>query len=164
MAIKEHLRRITPYRKFIRGLLLLLFIGAVIFGIIVIAKLDDGVQKIQTAEQSDPMWVASQLQFELLRLENTLGEYAIGSKSAIDVAMRFEIAWSRINILQKGELPQLIESFQVNGNVVTDLEATFKRLEPAIQGLNVTAPLIPRLCSLIVLRSHRHPVPRQQVI
>lgn len=136
MAIKEHLRRITPYRKFIRGLLLLLFIGAVIFGIIVIAKLDDGVQKIQTAEQSDPMWVASQLQFELLRLENTLGEYAIGSKSAIDVAMRFEIAWSRINILQKGELPQLIESFQVNGNVVTDLEATFKRLEPAIQGLN----------------------------
>ena len=136
MAVKEHLRRITPHRKFIRGLLLLLFIGAVIFGIIVIAKLDDGVQKIQTAEQSDPLWVASQLQFELLRLENTLGEYAIGSKSAIDVAMRFEIAWSRINILQKGELPQLIESFQVNGDAVTDLEATFKRLEPAIQGLN----------------------------
>ena len=32
------------------------------------------------------------------------------------------------------------------------------------KAINVTAPLIPRLCSLIVLRSHRHPVPRQQVI
>ena len=136
MAVKEHLRRLIPYRKFIRGLLLLLFIGAVIFGITVIAELDDGVQKIQIAEQSDPLWVASQLQFEVLRLENALGEYALGSKTAIDVATRFEIAWSRINILQKGELPQLIESFQVDGNVVRDLEGTFKRLEPAIQGLN----------------------------
>lgn len=136
MAAKEHLRRIIPYRKSIRGLLLLLFIGAVFFGITVISKLDDGVQKIQTAEQSDPLWVASQLQFELLRLENAVGEYALGYKSAIDLAMRFEIAWSRINILQRGELPQLIESFQVDSDVVSDLEATFIRLEPVIQGLN----------------------------
>ncbi|UWR38778.1 MULTISPECIES: sensor histidine kinase [Sulfitobacter] len=136
MAVKEHLRRLIPYRKFIRGLLLLLFIGAVIFGITVVAKLDDGVQKIQTAEQSDPLWVASQLQFEVLRLENALGEYALGSKTAIDVVLRFEIAWSRINILQRGDLPQLIESFQVDSDVVSDLEATFIRLEPVIQGLN----------------------------
>lgn len=136
MAAKEHLRRLIPYRKFIRGLLLIFFIGAVIFGITVIAKLDDGVKKIQTAEQSDPLWVASQLHFEVLRLENALGEYALGYKSGADVAMRFDIAWSRINILQKGELPQLIESFQVNGDVVGDLEATFKRLEPVIQGFN----------------------------
>lgn len=136
MAAAEHLGPLIPYRKFIRGLLLLLFMGAVIVGITVITKLDDGVQQIQTAEQSDPLWVASQLQFEVLRLENALGEYAFGSKKAIDVAMRFEIAWSRINILQKGELPQLIKSFQVNSEVLEHLEATFKRLEPAIQGLN----------------------------
>ena len=136
MAAKEHLRRLIPYRKFIRGLLQILFVGAVIFGITVIAKLDDGVQKIQTAEQSDPLWVASQLQFEVLRFENALGEYALGSKTAIDVVTRFEIAWSRINILQKGELPQLIESFQIDSDVVSDLEATFIRLEPVIQGLN----------------------------
>lgn len=136
MAAQEHLRRLIPYRKFIRGLLLLLFIGAVIFGIIVLSKLDDGVQNIQTAEQSDPLWVASQLQFELLRLENALGEYALGYKSAVDVAMRFDIAWSRINILQKGELPKLIATFQINADVVPELEATFKRLEPAIKDLN----------------------------
>ncbi|MEQ6250185.1 HAMP domain-containing sensor histidine kinase [Sulfitobacter sp. HNIBRBA3233] len=136
MAVKEHLRRLSPYGKFIRGLLLLLFIGAAVFGIVVISKLDDGVQKIHTAEQSDPLWVASQLQFELLRLENALGEYALGSKSAADVAMRFDIAWSRINVLQKGELPQLVDSFQVDDRVVGNLEVTFERLEPVIQGLN----------------------------
>lgn len=137
MAAEEHLRRIIPFRKLIRGLLLLLFIGAVFFGSTVISKLDDGVQTIQTAEQSDPLWVASQLQFELLRLENALSEYALGYKSATDIVMRFEIAWSRINILQKGELPELLKNFQVNADVVTDLEATFMRLEPAIQGLDM---------------------------
>lgn len=136
MAAQDYLRRIIPHREFIRYLLLLLFIGAVIFGVIAISRLDEGVQKIQTAEQSDPLWVASQLQFEVLRLENALGDYAFGSNTAIDVAMRFEIAWSRINVLQKGELLQLIKSFQVNGDVIGDLEATFKSLEPAIRGLN----------------------------
>ncbi|SEL29096.1 Signal transduction histidine kinase [Roseovarius nanhaiticus] len=136
MAAEEHLGRITPYRRYIRGLLLLLFAGAVTFGITVISKLDDGVQQIKTAEQSDPLWVASQLQFELLRLEKAVGEYALGYKSPAEVAMRYDIAWSRINILQKGTLPELIEKFEIDADVVADLEATFKRLEPAINGLN----------------------------
>jgi signal transduction histidine kinase len=112
------------------------FVGASIFGIVVITKLDKAVLNIQTAEQSDPLWIASRLQFEMLRLENSLGEFALGYKSATDVTMRFDIAWSRINVLQQGKLPQLLERYRIKSEVVTDLEATFKLLEPAIKKLN----------------------------
>lgn len=110
--------------------------GAVFFGIGVIYKLGDRVEHIKIAEQSDPLWIASQLQFELLRLEKELSEFALGSKPAKEVEMRFDIAWSRINILQEGKLPQILKSYQISGDVLTDLEDTFRGLETEIKGLS----------------------------
>jgi signal transduction histidine kinase len=123
--------------KMTRIVLLSLFMGAVAFGIGVIYVLGDRVQNIKTAEQSDPLWIASQLQFELIRLENELGEYALGFKSAADVAMRFDIAWSRVNVLQEGKMPRLIENFHVDASVLPAIEATFHSLDGEIQNLKI---------------------------
>ena len=138
MATQEHFCRVTHRSRLTRIVFLTLFVGAVFFGIGVIYKLGDRVQSIQTVEQSDPLWIGSQLQFELLRLENNLGKVALGNKPAADAVLRFDIAWSRINILQEGKLPQLLANFEIDQGVLTDLEATFTTLEPQIEGLTAS--------------------------
>ncbi|MFG6585548.1 histidine kinase dimerization/phospho-acceptor domain-containing protein [Sulfitobacter sp. 1A12779] len=117
----------------IQAILLVLFVGAVAFGIGVILKLSDRVESIQTAEQRDPLWIGSQLQFEMLRLERALSEAALGLKPTTDVALRFDIAWSRITILQEGKLAQVIESFNIDHSVLLALEDRFEELEPLIE-------------------------------
>ncbi|WPZ23608.1 HAMP domain-containing sensor histidine kinase (plasmid) [Sulfitobacter faviae] len=119
--------------RVIQVLLLVLFVGAVVFGIGVILKLSDRVEGIQTAEQSDPLWIGSQLQFEMLRLEREISEAAWGFKSATDVALRFDIAWSRITILQEGKLAQVIKTFNIDQSVLLALEDRFETLEPLIE-------------------------------
>ncbi|UOA33749.1 Signal transduction histidine-protein kinase BarA (plasmid) [Sulfitobacter sp. DSM 110093] len=118
--------------RIIRTALLVLFVGAVFFGIGVIFKLSERVENIQTAEQSDPLWIGSQLQFEMLRLEKELSEVALGSKPAADIALRFDIAWSRITILQEGKLAELITAFNIDQSVLSALQDRFEVLEPQI--------------------------------
>ncbi|SDH04292.1 sensor histidine kinase [Sulfitobacter delicatus] len=136
MATEVHLGRVIRRVKFLRGLLLLLFIGAVGFAINVVHDLDQGVRSLRTAEQNDPVWVASHLQAELLQLKSDLSQFALGYGSANDVALRFDIAWSRINVLQEGKLSQIIGSFPVDASILAELEAEFQSLEPAIKRLN----------------------------
>lgn len=127
--------RVTDRIRLSRGVFLALFVAAVFFGIGVIYKLSDEVQNIQTAEQSDPLWIGSQLQFELLRFENDLRDVVLGYKPASDAALRFDIAWSRINILNEGKLARLLVDYEIDRGVLTDLETTFKTLEPQIAEL-----------------------------
>ncbi|MFG6539051.1 sensor histidine kinase [Sulfitobacter sp. CS16] len=132
MAAQNHCYRVTDKSRIIRAVLLVVFVGAVLFGIGVVYKLSDRVDNIQTAEQSDPLWIGSQLQFELLRLERELSEVALGLRPSTDVALRFNIAWSRITILQEGKLSELITSFGIDQTVLSDLEETFQAVEPDI--------------------------------
>ena len=118
--------------RIIRAVLLVVFVGAVLFGIGVVYKLSDRVDNIQTAEQSDPLWIGSQLQFEVLRLEKELSEVVLGLRPPTDVALRFNIAWSRITILQEGKLARLLKSFGIDQTVLSDLEQTFQTVEPDI--------------------------------
>lgn len=118
--------------RYVRAALLVFFVGAVLFGSGIVYKLSDRVDNIQTAEQSDPLWIGSQLQFEMLRLEKELSEVALGLRPASDVALRFDIAWSRITILQEGKLSRLLKSFAIDQTVLSALEETFQSVEPHI--------------------------------
>ena len=122
-------------RETSRPVLLTLFVGAVLFGIGVIYRLSDRVDEIHTAEQSDPLWIGSQLQFELLRLENHIGELALGMEPEADLALRFDVAWSRINILQEGKVSRMLAKFGIDQSVLTELEHTFASLEPQIRSI-----------------------------
>ncbi|MFG6511877.1 MULTISPECIES: sensor histidine kinase [unclassified Sulfitobacter] len=132
MAAQNHSYRVNGKSRIIRAVLLVVFVGVVLFGIGVVYKLSDRVDNIQTAEQSDPLWVGSQLQFEVLRLEKELSEVVLGLRPPTDVALRFNIAWSRITILQEGKLARLLKSFGIDQTVLSDLEQTFQTVEPDI--------------------------------
>lgn len=132
MAAQKHIRRVSNKSRYVRAALLVFFVGAVLFGSGIVYKLSDRVDNIQTAEQSDPLWIGSQLQFEMLRLEKELSEVALGLRPASDVALRFDIAWSRITILQEGKLSRLLKSFAIDQTVLSALEETFQSVEPHI--------------------------------
>ena len=132
MAAQNYSYRVNGKSRIIRAVLLVVFVGAVLFGIGVVYKLSDRVDNIQTAEQSDPLWIGSQLQFEVLRLEKELSEVVLGLRPPTDVALRFNIAWSRITILQEGKLARLLKSFGIDQTVLSDLEQTFQTVEPDI--------------------------------
>ena len=132
MAAQNHSYRVNGKSRIIRAVLLVVFVGAVLFGIGVVYKLSDRVDNIQTAEQSDPLWIGSQLQFEVLRLEKALSEVVLGLKPPTEVVLRFNIAWSRITILQEGKLARLLKSFGIDQTVLSDLEQTFQTVEPDI--------------------------------
>ncbi|WP_341223790.1 HAMP domain-containing sensor histidine kinase [Loktanella salsilacus] len=132
MATEEHRCRVTYRSLLLRAVILLSLLGAVAFGVGVVSKLSNEVQTIQTAEQSDPIWIASQLQFELLRFENTLGRVALGRDAISDVMPRFDVAWSRINVLKEGKLLRLMSEYDVDQAVLKDLELAFATIEPAV--------------------------------
>jgi signal transduction histidine kinase len=123
---------VTGKSRLVQAVLLAMFVGAVLFGIGVVFKLSDRVDNIQTAEQSDPLWIGSQLQFEMLRLEREISEVALGLKSPQQVALRFDIAWSRLTILQEGKLAQIISKFDIDPGVLSSLERTLETIEPRI--------------------------------
>ncbi|KKL75327.1 hypothetical protein LCGC14_2055970 [marine sediment metagenome] len=131
MAAQKHISRVNDKSRSIRAALLVFFVGAVLFGVGVVYKLSERVDSIQTAQQSDPLWIGSQLQFEMLRLEKELSEVALGLRPARDVALRFNIAWSRITILQEGKLSRLLTTFSIDQTVLSALEETFEVDDPS---------------------------------
>ncbi|WP_386684840.1 sensor histidine kinase [Loktanella sp. R86503] len=136
MATKEHRCRVTYRSLLLRAIILLPLCGAVAFGVRLVSKLGIEVQNIQTAEQSEPVWIASQLQYELLRFENTLGRVALGYDDISELMPRFDVAWSRINVLQEGKLLRLMSEYDVDQAVVIELELAFTTIEPSIENIS----------------------------
>ena len=118
----------------------ILCFGAVVIGSGVIWTLQDRVYQIRTAEQNDPLWIASRLQFELLNFNAELAEYAIGSRSAEDVSLRFDILWSRLNIMQKGKIAEVIREAEVDGTALVEFKQVLQAIEPLVQSLSGSEP------------------------
>jgi signal transduction histidine kinase len=119
----------------------ILCFGAVLLGSGVIWTLKDRVYQIRTAEQSDPLWIASRLQFELLNFNANLAEYAIGSRSAKEVVLRFDILWSRLDIMQKGKMAEVIREADVDSTALVEFNQVLEKLDPIIQSLSESEPL-----------------------
>jgi len=127
-------------KRRIRAALLILFIGATALSAGVLSALNNHLKTVVMIEQGDPLWVASQLQFELLRLKDAIHHYEDGSATSDDVAMRFDIAWSRINIMQTGAVAEFASAISEEDNPITSLEETFIEIEPTLKAL--TSPEI----------------------
>lgn len=84
------------------------------------------------------LWIAQQLEFELLRFDKTLAEFGQQSAdiSADDVQFRFDILWSRVSLAKDGQegVPAAFETPQ--SSVIPDLWTELRRQENAVQSLN----------------------------
>ena len=122
-------------KTFARAFLLALFVGATVLGGVVLWTLSEQVKKVNVTEQSDPLWIASQLQFEMYRLKDELNRYIMAKASPEDVSLRFDIAWSRIDVVQSGRMRELIKALNIDDRVIGALEETFIAIEPKIMHL-----------------------------
>lgn len=87
------------------------------------------------------LWIAQQLEFELLRFDRTLAEFAHPSTdvSVEDVQFRFDILWSRISLAIDGQegVPAAFGTAQ--SSVVPELWNEIRRQEDAVQSLDPDA-------------------------
>ncbi|MFX0547645.1 sensor histidine kinase [Roseovarius sp. S1116L3] len=125
----------------LRIALSILCLAAVILGGTVIWKLSDRVNQIRTAEQSDPLWIASKLQLELLNFSAELGEFAIGSKSAEEVLVQFDIVWSRLSVMQEGKMAELIREAGVDRTALAEFKRVLEKVDPPVQALPDAEPV-----------------------
>lgn len=122
--------------------------GAVVLGIGVIWVLQDRVQLVAHTEQSDPLWATSKLQNELLNFNAELAEYAMGFSSPEDVSIRFEVLWSRVDILSEGRVAEVLRDIDIDRSVFSDLKHLLVTVDPLIQTLtNAEASQIDRLAT-----------------
>ena len=75
---------------------------------------------------------------DAMDLHDLVTKPAVGAQTDLQMAiyvsaLRFDIAWSRITILQEGKLAQIIETFNIDQSVLFALEDRFKTLEPLIE-------------------------------
>ncbi|KIN74223.1 sensor histidine kinase [Sulfitobacter guttiformis] len=122
----------------IRTTLLVLFIVAAALSGGVLWALNEHLRKVVVVEQGDPLWVTSQLQHEFLRLKESINLYGDGELTGSNVALRFDIAWSRINIMQLGAMAAFSSALPEEENPIASLEETFRSIEHAIQALQVS--------------------------
>lgn len=121
----------------LRAALVIVLLVTTLLGGALVWKLGDRLREIEQIEQSDPLWITSQLQFELLRLQSDTQGFILGSRTAQDVALRFDIVWSRATILQTGSIRKIIGETGIDSTVVDDLLDKLVTLDPLIASLAV---------------------------
>lgn len=144
-------------KRKIRVTLLVLFVGAIILSASVLRDLSQHLRTVVIIEQGDPLWVAAQMQHEVLRLKDSIHHYSDGSETADEVNLRFDIAWSRINIMQSGTMAAFSSVVAPKDNPMASLEETFREIEPVVQSLDlVEASPSERLQKAEFLQSRLH--------
>ncbi len=80
-------------------------------------------------------WVAVQSQVELARFLDELGAYNAGTSTHDDVLLRFELLFSRADILTVGEESALVRELPGAVETIRDLIRRLNALEPQIESL-----------------------------
>ncbi|KAF0675051.1 sensor histidine kinase [Profundibacterium mesophilum] len=101
-----------------------------------LSTLQSRLVDIRTGERSKSSWIVGQLEFEFLRFENALAAYIAGDADPDEVKLRFDILWSRLNILSAGTVADRMAAMQVDrapleavGELLREQEARVMALE-----------------------------------
>ncbi|MBD3680161.1 MAG: hypothetical protein HUJ27_17375 [Rhodobacteraceae bacterium] len=118
----------------LRGTRILLMGGVVLLALLLF-NLQSRLERLGTPERSNPLWITSQLQFELLRLERDILAFRVGRAGADELLLRYEIAWSRIGVMKEGETAWRLVNYGIDVSMIADLRREFEALEPEMVGL-----------------------------
>lgn len=101
----------------------------------VMVRLHDRLEVTHATEQSRPAWVTSRLEFEYLRLHASLADFVINRASVSDVRLRFDLLWSRANILREGDVTEYLRRTPTAAKVLEEVEGFLVTHEAAILAL-----------------------------
>lgn len=100
-----------------------------------LSTLQSRLVDIRTGERSKSSWIVGQLEFEFLRFENALGGYIAGDVGADEVKLRFDILWSRLNILSAGTVAERMEKLGVDRRPLEAVSALLREQEAKVMAL-----------------------------
>jgi signal transduction histidine kinase len=80
------------------------------------------------------IWAVDQVELEYLRLVDALNDYARDDAAGTDeLLLRFDVFWSRMDILRGDSVRQLVEDYPEHALVTEDLPAALGRIDALLQ-------------------------------
>ncbi len=91
----------------------------------------------QAEVRGSGLWLATEVDRELLRLTSVIGRYARGDRDVThdDVMLRFDILWSQVDNLRSGSLGQHVVSISEGEDAIDGVVSLLDNIEPALQQL-----------------------------
>ncbi len=117
------------FSKILFGGVAIVAIGIAMFGFL---TFQNSLEAMRRASQENITWSASQLERELTRFLDSLGNSRAGtSRSTVDINQRFDVLWSRVAVFQRGAVGARLRAYDTQ-NAVERLFEELKRQEVAV--------------------------------
>ncbi len=98
------------------------------------------VEDLRVISQDNILWTASQMEVELLRFHNSISQLkGEQTEAALENAKeRFDFLWSRVFIMRKGRVGELIRSYDEGHGTLDALATYLIEIDPVLQSLDPT--------------------------
>ena len=106
-----------------------------------LTTLQSGLSDIRTSERSRSAWIVSQLEFEFIRFQRALAGYQAGLIPAEDVALRFDILWSRADLLATGTTADRLAKLGVDIEMLGTIQNRLEEADKTAMNLQDASPL-----------------------
>jgi len=109
--------------------------------IILLTLLLDRQAEVDSSVREDAVWAVYQLDRETVKLDAALSDYAAGrtSRNAAEVALRYDILYSRIALLRGGQLAAIISIVPEDAERAAGIVDRIERLAPNVDQLDPSA-------------------------
>ncbi|MCW4149649.1 ATP-binding protein [Halomonas sp. 18H] len=104
---------------------LLLFVGALLVVGLVVWRQDSQFWRVG----ADTTWHAYKLDRDVVQLRNFLLSDRPGSESLEGVRLRFELLYSRLNLLESGDIAELLASVPLAASLAQDIQAHIRTID-----------------------------------
>ena len=110
------------------------------FAAIGFVSIRKNVEDLRIISQDNILWTASQMEVELLRFHNSISQLKSAQTEEIleNAKERFDFLWSRVFIMGKGRVGELIRSYDEGHGSLDALANYLVEMDPILQNLDPT--------------------------
>ncbi|MDA3858591.1 MAG: hypothetical protein PF480_10245, partial [Roseovarius sp.] len=110
--------------------------GAVLLSVVVavagLMMLSQSISEMRLSDRDKPLWIANQMQFEMLRFDAAAQDYALGRETYEGLTQRLNILWSRLSIFEEGYVAVVLESRDIDLSVIRDIRNWLETLDETV--------------------------------
>jgi|GEM_PF-2610180 len=110
--------------------------GAVLLSVAVavagLMMLSQSISEMRLSDRDKPLWIANQMQFEMLRFDAAAQDYALGRETYEGLTQRLNILWSRLSTFEEGYVADVLESRGIDLSVIRDIRNWLETLDETV--------------------------------